>query len=85
MDENLKREFDSIVTELGMNMTTAFTVLAKADVREQGIPFILSADPFISATNLARLHESIAELNASRVAAHEPIEDSDETGGANES
>ena len=39
MDENLKRDFDRLCRELGLTMTTAFTVFAKAAVRQQGIPF----------------------------------------------
>ena len=43
MDENLKREMDNICQELGLTMTTAFTVFAKQMVREQKIPFEVSA------------------------------------------
>lgn len=39
MDENLKREFDRMCGELGLNMTTAFNIFAKTVVRQQGIPF----------------------------------------------
>jgi len=39
IDEDLKREFDSLCQELGLTMTTAFTVFAKTAVRCQGIPF----------------------------------------------
>ena len=43
IDENLKREMDDICQELGLNMTTAFTVFAKQMVRERKIPFEVSA------------------------------------------
>lgn len=39
MDENLKKEFDSLVEEMGMNATTAFNIFARAVVREKKIPF----------------------------------------------
>ena len=42
MDENLKREFDSLCNDLGLTMTAAFTVFAKAVVRRQAIPFEIS-------------------------------------------
>ena len=42
MDESLKRKFDYICEELGMNMTTAITVFAKKVCREKRIPFELS-------------------------------------------
>ena len=43
IDENLKREMDDICQELGLNMTTAFTIFAKQMVRERKIPFEVSA------------------------------------------
>ncbi len=43
MDENLKRQFDTLCAEFGMNATTAFTVFARAVVREQKIPFEIKA------------------------------------------
>ena len=39
MDEKLKQQFDVLCNELGMNMTTAFNIFAKAMVRQHGIPF----------------------------------------------
>ena len=44
MDENLKRDFDKMCGELGMNMTTAFNIFAKTVVRQQGIPFPIVLD-----------------------------------------
>ncbi|MCD8002673.1 MAG: type II toxin-antitoxin system RelB/DinJ family antitoxin [Clostridia bacterium] len=39
MDENLKRQFDALCSDFGMNATTAFNVFARAVVREKRIPF----------------------------------------------
>lgn len=39
MDENLKKDMDSICQALGLNLTTAFTIFAKRMVREKRIPF----------------------------------------------
>ena len=39
MDENLKREYEGILSELGLNLTTALNVFARAVVRERRIPF----------------------------------------------
>lgn len=39
MDEKLKKEFDTLVEEMGMNATTAFNIFARAVVREKKIPF----------------------------------------------
>ena len=46
MDESLKKEVERIFDELGMNLTTGFTVMAKAVVRNGGFPFELMVDPF---------------------------------------
>ena len=46
MDENLKKQFDSLCADFGMNATTAFNVFARAVVRERKIPFeIVSPQP----------------------------------------
>ena len=44
MDEKLKQQFDVLCNELGMNMTTAFNIFAKAMVRQHGIPFNVTLD-----------------------------------------
>jgi len=43
MDENLKRQFDALCADFGMNATTAFNVFARAVVRERKIPFEIAA------------------------------------------
>ena len=43
MDENLKRQFDALCADFGMNATTAFNVFARAVVRERKIPFEIQA------------------------------------------
>ena len=43
MDEDLKRQFDTLCEEFGMNTTTAFNIFARAVVRERRIPFEIIA------------------------------------------
>ena len=45
MDEKLKSDFGELCENIGMNITTAFTVFAKKAVAEQRIPFELSVKP----------------------------------------
>lgn len=73
MDEDLKKQFDAFCSDIGMSMSTAFCVFAKTAVREQRIPFEISAekDLFYSAANLARLRKSIAEMEATGGIVHE--------------
>ncbi len=42
MDEELKSQLQELVSCLGMDMTTFFTITAKQAVREQRIPFDIS-------------------------------------------
>ena len=80
MDENLKKQFDAFCSDIGMNMTTAFCVFAKTAVRQNKIPFEISAesDPFYNEVNQARLRKSIGDLNAGKGKTHELIENGDE-------
>jgi len=45
MDESLKKQFDSLCSDFGMNATTAFNIFAKAVVRERRIPFEITSLP----------------------------------------
>ncbi len=42
IDEELKAQLQELVSNLGMDMTTFFTISAKQAVREQRIPFSVS-------------------------------------------
>ena len=41
IDENLKKDSERILSELGLGMTAAMTIFLKALVRNNGIPFTL--------------------------------------------
>lgn len=51
MDESLKRQFDALCSDFGMNATTAFNIFAKAVVRERKIPFEIQASDDITRTS----------------------------------
>ena len=44
MDDELKRKAEELFNDLGMNLTTAFTVFVKQSLREQAIPFEISRE-----------------------------------------
>lgn len=71
MEDSLKRDFDSICSELGLSMTTAITMLAKKMAREKRLPFEVSVDPFYSEQNMERLKKSIAQMEATGGTVHE--------------
>jgi len=75
MDEDLKKRMERLCDELGMNLTTAFTIFAKKATRENRIPFEVDADPFYSDSNLQFLRQGIAALNEGKGVEHELLED----------
>ena len=44
MDDNLKKQAEDLFNDLGMNLTTAFTIFVKQAIREQGIPFEITRE-----------------------------------------
>ena len=57
MDEELKKQFEKFCSDVGMSMTTAFCVFAKAAVRKQRIPFDIEAEPEGWAATAAAMEE----------------------------
>ncbi len=79
MDRALKEQFDKFCSDVGMTMTTAFCIFAKKSVREQRIPFEITAeDPFYSEKNIERLRKAVSDLDAGKGTKHDIIEVSDE-------
>ena len=77
LDEEDKKGMEEVCHELGMSMSTAFTIFAKKMRRERRIPFEVSVDPFYSETNQAYLRKVISEIDSGKVALyeHDLIED----------
>lgn len=80
MDEELKANMEGVCRELGMNMTTAFTIFARKVCREKRIPFEVSIDPFYSEANRRYLEKLAAQLDAGEapLVEHELIEAEDD-------
>ena len=64
IDEKLKNDFEEFCNAVGMNISVAINMFAKAVVREQRLPFEIVADPFYSKANQERLKRSIAQMEA---------------------
>ena len=65
IDENLKKDFDIMCNNFGMNISTAVTIFAKKVVTERKIPFEITSNDdygFYSEKNQTYLQKSIAEL-----------------------
>jgi DNA-damage-inducible protein J len=54
MDATLKTRAENLFNELGMNMTTAFNVFVRQAVRQQKIPFDISAEKLPSVKKAAK-------------------------------
>lgn len=78
MDEQLKKQAELLFEDMGLNMTTAFTLFTKAVVRQNKIPFEITADPFYSEENQRHLKRAIADLETGKGQFHELIEVDDE-------
>ena len=77
MDEELKKSMEETCKDLGLSMTTAFTIFAKKVTREKRIPFDVSVDPFYSESNMAYLKKVVEDIESGKavLAEHELIED----------
>ena len=77
MDSELKKNMETVCKEMGLSMTTAFTMFAVKVSRERRIPFEVSADPFYSAANMAHLARVIGEIESGTapLTEHELIEE----------
>ena len=77
MDDALKANMEQTCQELGMNLTTAFTIFAKKMCREKRIPFEVSVDPFYSEDNQRHLRKVISDIESgrARLAEHDLIDE----------
>lgn len=77
MDEELKKSMEETCKDLGLSMTTAFTIFAKKMTREKRIPFDVSIDPFYSESNVSYLKKVVEDIESGKavLAEHELIED----------
>lgn len=67
MDAELKKKMEQACKDMGMSMTTAFTIFATKVAREQRIPFEINVDPFYSEANMERLERSIQKMERGEV------------------
>ena len=57
VDENLKKEAETLFSELGLNLTSAFNIFLRQSVRERQIPFRVTKN-VPNATTLAAIEAS---------------------------
>ena len=54
VDDEVKRSAERTLDEIGLSMSAAINIFLKTVIRENRIPFELSADPFYSSENIKR-------------------------------
>ena len=76
VDEDLKRQTEVLLTEMGLNMTTAVNMFLRQVLRTGGIPFEVTArkDDFYNPANQQILRESVERLEKGMGTVHEIIE-----------
>ena len=77
MDAEDKKGMEEVCKELGLSMSTAFTIFAKKMRRERRIPFDVSVDPFYSESNIRYLKDITSEIDSGYavLAEHNLLED----------
>lgn len=75
LDKDIKDEMESACHDMGLSMSTAFTIFAKKVAREKRIPFEINVDPFYSKANLEFLYRGVDALNAGKGVEHELIDE----------
>ena len=59
LDEEVKKSMEQVCSDLGLSMSSAFTIFAKKVSREKRIPFDVSIDPFYSESNIRHLEKKM--------------------------
>ena len=66
IDDDIKKQAQQIFSEMGLDITTAINMFIKQVVRNRSFPFLPSADPFYSDSNMAHLMSVKADADAGR-------------------
>ena len=69
-------QYGRVCAEMGLSMTTAFTIFAKKVSREHRIPFEVSADPFYAESNINHLRQIVHDIDTgkAKLTEHDLIE-----------
>lgn len=78
IDDAIKYDAERTLSDIGMNLSTAINIFLRKVVRENRIPFELTAspDPFYSPENMSELERRINSVRSgeSKLVEHELIE-----------
>lgn len=76
VDDEVKRDAEKTLDDIGLSMSAAINIFLKTVAREKRIPFELSAEPFYAAVNIRHLENIMRDIKTgkARFAEHELIE-----------
>lgn len=64
LDDSLKAKAQTVAEGMGMDLSSAVRIFLAQMVRENGLPFTPSNDPFYSAKNRQALSQSLSQVVA---------------------
>ncbi|MCD7708762.1 MAG: type II toxin-antitoxin system RelB/DinJ family antitoxin [Clostridiales bacterium] len=69
LDDNDKKELESMCADMGMNISTFYMIYTKKALRDRCIPFDIAAprDPFYDASNQRQLKKADQQIRSGRV------------------
>ena len=71
MMEDLKKQAETVCSDIGLTLSAAITIFTKRLVKERGIPFKLTADPFYTPENMQRLEAAAKRMDAGHYVVHD--------------
>ena len=81
LDNNIKKGMEQACKDMGISMSSAFSLYATKVSKERRIPFEVTADPdpFFSIANMKRLRKAVADANSGKnMTEHDLIEVDDD-------
>lgn len=77
VDDDVKRDAERTLEDIGLNMSTAINIFLKTVVRENRIPFALTADTFYEESNIRYLEKKYKEFKSGKLKfeSHDLIEE----------
>ncbi|MDR1193151.1 MAG: type II toxin-antitoxin system RelB/DinJ family antitoxin [Peptococcaceae bacterium] len=75
LDDSVKKPFEEICDALGLSMSNAVNLFARAVVRERGIPFEMKLpEPFYSKSNVDWIKQGIAQHERGEGATYDDVD-----------
>ena len=78
VDDNLKKDVENLLGELGLNISTATNMFYRQILKHHGIPFDVKTEPFYSENNLKYLEKAYNEMKQGKGELHDIIEISED-------